>query len=53
LYELFQNAADAPGVTEIDIKLDDADKVEYVKEAKAFMLQDVAKKHGYTVTFAD
>jgi hypothetical protein len=37
----------------LDIKLDDADKVAYMKEAKTFDLQDIAKKHGYTVKFAD
>jgi|HubBroStandDraft_2_1064218.scaffolds.fasta_scaffold00006_64 hypothetical protein len=37
----------------LDIKLDEADKVHYIKAALAFELQDIAKKHGYTVTFAD
>ena len=37
----------------LDIKIDDHDKIAYMKESKAFDLQDIGKKHGYSVKFAE
>jgi len=50
---LFRAKLTAEEKKSLDIKLDDNEKVTYIKMSKAFALKDLAKKYGFTVKFEE